>query len=202
MIYTIKLPDHLRRFPQGKIVVGGEARVAVDCLLHSKEWPATYIPRDFDYIRVADTDEADGTSGILWNEKSEDAEGKHVDSMVVSSLEDYFNQIDQHTNACAVTNNKLSITKEALFCFANKETRLNLEHPGLSKGGVAFWEYLALRACIQTGWDVRYCLQYRRHAACKLHSSIAKQLDYSSLKQNWYWSTYCHKMEQIKTGKH
>ena len=203
MVYTIKLPDHLRRFPQGKIVVGGEARVAAYCLVHGQEWPRGYVPRDLDYLKLATAAEADGNVGILWNDKASAADGKHVDSMVVSSLEDYFNQIDQHTNACAVIENQcLAITKEALFCFANKETRLNLEHPGLSKGGVAFWEYLALRACIQAGWDVRYCLQYRRHAACKLHSSIERQLDYSSLKQNWYWSTYCYKMEQIKTGKH
>ena len=203
MIYTIRLPQHLRVFPNDLNVVGGEARVAAYCYLHSQEWPATYIPRDLDYIRVADTDEADGTSGILWNEKAEDAEGKHIDSMVVSSLEDYFNQIDQHTNACAVLQNQhLAITKEAISCFLNKETRLNLEHPRLSRGGVAFWEYLALRACIQTGWDARYHKQYHRHAACRLHSSISRQLDYTSLRQSWYWITYCNKMDQVKSGNH
>jgi hypothetical protein len=200
MIHTIKLTENLRVFPNGLNVVGGEARVAAYCLVHGQEWPSTYVARDLDYVRVATPEEADGNVGILWNEKSTE-EGKHIDSMAISSLSDYFSQIDQHTNGVAILDNQyLKITDEALRCFLEKKTRLNLEHPRLRT--VSFWEYLALRACIQTGWDVRYHKQYYRHKACKLHSSIAKQLDYSSLKQNWYWSTYCHKMEQIKTGKH
>ena len=203
LLHKIKLPQHLRRFPSDLNVVGGEARVAAWCLIHQEDWPNTYVPRDFDYTRIASEEEANGDVGILWNETAKTREGKHIDCMVVSSLEDHFAEVDQHTNAVTVVNNHyLAITEEAISCYLSKRTKLNLEHPRLSKDGVSFWEYLALRACIQTGWDIRYCKQYYRHAACKLHASIYKQLDYSSLKYHWYFKAYCFKMEQVKSGKH
>lgn len=195
--------EDLRIFPNSLTVVGGEARVAAYSLIHKLEWPHGYVPRDLDYVREASEEErTENKVGILYNETLS-KEGKHVDSMVVSSLEDYFAGIDQHTNGVAVVNNKfLKITDEALRCFTEKQTRLNLDHPRLAKGGVSFWEYLALRACVQTGWDVRRNKQYHRHHSCNLHASIYQQLDYFSLKENWWWDTYCLKMRQVKSGNH
>mgnify|MGYP007078950207 CR=1 FL=1 len=201
MIHTIKLPNHLRRFPEERVVVGGEARVAAYCLVHRQEWPASYTPRDLDYLRIATPEEADGNVGILRNEVTTCGEGKHVDSMVVSSIEDWLLGLDTITNGVWVENNSvLKMTGEALLCYVKNEIRLNFQNPKLKGGG--FWEYLALRACVQAGYDVRTLTTHHRHGACKLHASIWKPLNYERLVRHWYWPKYCSKMEQVKTGKH
>jgi hypothetical protein len=198
MIHAIKLPNHLSHlFPAEKIVVGGEARVAAYCLIHGQEWPEEYTPRDKDYILIAE-EEIDGT-GILSNEVTVEGE-KHVDSMVVSSIKDWLRGLDTINNGVWIQEGVLRITNEALQCYINNETKINLGNPRLKNKN--FWQYLALRACIQSGYDVRTMRTFHRYGACKLHTSIWKPLDYSSLLHHWYWPVYCSKMEQVKTGKH
>lgn len=198
MIYNTEIHNNLRRFPENEVVIGGEARLLAYCLIHKLEWPRGYTPRDEDYLVE---DPSSQKKGILRNEGGPTASGKVVDRLVVSSLEDYFGQIDLHTNAVAVVyNHTLKITHEALKCFLEKEVRMNLTHPKLKS--VSYWEYLALRACVQTGWDVEGQRYHQRAGACRLHRSVKYQLDPASLRDNWYWPTYLRKLAQVKTGKH
>lgn len=201
MIYTIKLPQNVSVFPQNQTVIGGEARLAAWCLINKQPWPNTYRPRDQDFLR-----EYEGNPqkrGILFNEGTEDG-GFVVDRLVVSSLEDYFYQIDLHTNQVAVVNNEyLKFTEKALKCFARGVVTINWNNPKLKyRPTVSAWEYLALRACIQTGWDVSWQAYWPRAGACKLHPRIKKQLDQNSLAEHWYWEMYQKKLAQIKTGLH
>ena len=197
IIYNTEIPHNLRRFPEDEIVIGGEARLLAYCLIHQLDWPEEYTPRDEDYLKVVNGEE----KGILRNEGEVLAPDQVVDRLVVTSFENYFEQIDLHTNAVAVVDNStLKITQEALKCFIEGEVRMNLEHPRL--WGVSWWEYFALRACIQTGWDVEEKKYHTRAGACRLHCSIKNQLDPASLRDNWYWSTYARKLAQVKTGKH
>ena len=199
MIYKIKLPCQLRVFPEGEIVVGGEARLAAYCLVNNKPWPEGYIPRDKDYLQVAPFSFASSKKkGILGNDGSDG-----VDRLIVSSVEDYFDQIDLHTNSCAVEKNSILIcTDEALKCFVTNKVRINYANPGLMSWKVSAWEHLALRACIQTGWSIEDQRYYPRHGACILHRTIKMQLDEQHLRSCWYWPTYVSKMLQVKTGKH
>jgi len=202
-LLKMKLPTNLaNQFPSDLAVVGGEARLAAYCLIHKQEWPKSYEPRDLDYLRVANEGEnPEGIEGIVKNEATTSGD-LVVDRLVVSSLIDYFNQVDQHTNAVVVADGTLILTDEALKCFVEKRVRMNLSHPKLLEKGARVWEYLALRACIQVGLDVRTGIRYHRHGACSLHGSIVNNIDYRSLRTNWYWKTYCQKMQQVKSGKH
>jgi hypothetical protein len=195
MIYKIKLPDRLRVFPEDEIVVGGQARLAVYCLVNKRSWPKDYTPRDKDYLQVAPFS---FEKGIIGNNGSDS-----VDRLIVSSIEDYFDQIDLHTNSCAIENNSILIcTDEALKCFVTNKVRMNRKNPGLMTWKVSAWEYIALRACVQTGWSIEDQMYYPRHGALMLHRSIKAQLYKRDLRQNWYWPTYVSKMLHIKTGKH
>jgi len=197
IIYNTEIPQHLRRFPANEIVIGGEARLLAFSLIHNLEWPEGYTPRDEDYLLIVPGEE----KGILRNEGQAVTPDQVVDRLVVTSFENYFDQIDLFTNAVAVVNGStLKITDEALKCFVEGEVRMNLTHPKLRS--VSYWEYLALRACIQTGYDVVGEKYHHRAGACRLHDSIKNQLDPQSLKDNWYWPTYARKLAQVKTGKH
>tara|TARA_Y100000592_G_scaffold64853_1_gene100935 strand:+ start:823 stop:1410 length:588 start_codon:yes stop_codon:yes gene_type:complete len=193
-ILKVKLPAHLTSFSHPKLfLVGGQARVILFCLIHKTPYPSNYKPRDEDWMAVVGGEKV----GIVGNK------GKvGCDILLVSSLEDYFDGIDLFTNQVAIKGNTLYTTKKCLDCFVSGVVRINPFHPKITLGGFNGWQYLAMRACIQTGYDVDSKTYYYREAALKLSSFIACQLNPTSLRTHWYYKTYRYKMEQIRLGNH
>ena len=192
-ILKIKLPSHLSIYSQPKLfLIGGQARVILSCLINKTPYPKDYKPRDEDWM-VAIGGEKIGIVGNV---------GKvGCDILLVSSLEDYFSLIDLITNQVAIKGDVLYVTKRCLQCFLDGVVRINPYHPKLYSGGVSGWEYLAMRACIQTGYDLEMGKYHYRAGALKLERYIKERVS-GRLSCHWYYKVYRYKMNQIREGNH
>ncbi|NBT32247.1 MAG: hypothetical protein EBT13_10220 [Rhodobacteraceae bacterium] len=183
---TFPLPPEIACFFEaGKITVGGKARVAAYCVAKGVQWPQGYQPRDNDFL-VFDQEEA---------ERYYDSEDDYI---WAPSVEAYFHAIDLVTNAVAVENGNLVISKRAWQAFS--ETNLiEISRPE-GRELNELW-YLALRAAVQAGYDI-YVKQYLpRAGALRLSEEVLELLEVVP-RGHYYMSIYKYKMSQIRSGHH
>ena len=191
-ILKIKLPPSLSKYGHSKLfLVGGQARVILSCLINKTPYPSNYKPRDEDWMAVVGGEKV----GIVGNK------GKvGCDILLVSSLEDYFCLIDLYTNQVAIKGDVLYVTMQCLWCHVDNVVRINPYHPKLHTG-VSGWEYLAMRACIQTGYDLEVGKYHYRAGALGLERYIKERVS-GHLSCHWYYKVYRYKMNQIREGNH
>lgn len=192
-IIKIKLPPHLSKLTYTNwYIVGGEARVFLSCLIQKTPYPQQYKPRDKDYLV-----EVGRGSGIVDNVGC-----VGFDILLVSSLEDYFAEIDLYSNQVAVKDGILYTTMKCLECFVKGKVQINPNHSKITKNGRNGWQYLALRACIQSGYDIEGGDYLPRQSALKLSKAISTGLNPCFIQHHWYYPTYQWKLTQIKNGNH
>lgn len=179
------------RFPSGVAVVGGMARVAAWCLLSGEEWPEGYEPRDQDYL-------AFDPSVPFGELRGECTAG--VDRLVARNFHSYCAQLDLTSNGVMVKEGVLHMDEEAYQAFSSGLVGIRSGNAAL-KRGVSGFEYLCLRAAVQTGYDLALGVYHPRAGALKLdHYTI--QCLRAIRPDHWYMGTYHQKIEQIKSGKH
>lgn len=192
-IIKIKLPSLLAKLSfENWYIVGGEARVFLSCLIQKTSYPQNYKPRDKDYLV-----EIGKGSGIVDNVGCDG-----LDILLVSSLEDYFEKIDLYSNQVAIKNGILYTTIKCLECFVDGKVKINANHSKIATNGRNGWQYLALRACIQCGYDVERGLYLPRESALQIGNNIAMGVNPCFIWGHWYYPTYKWKMDQIKNGNH
>lgn len=178
--------------PAGRIVVGGEARLALWCYLNGKEWPEEYTPRDYDYL-------------VITYKKSNPSRGipkrGETDFIKAPSVIHYFRNIDLLTNQVAVYKQKIVTTTDCVRCFRNGTLLVNPNNKKLALKGQSYFLFLLMRACIQTGFSIEKKEYLPRVGALKLPVAYEKEALRVS-KKHWYWERYWHKMLQIATGAH
>jgi hypothetical protein len=174
-----------RLFEADKITVGGKARVAAYCLAKRVDWPQGYEARDNDFL-------------VFDQEEAERRAGEEDDYIWAPSVEAYFHAIDLVTNAVAVENGNLIVSKQAWQAFS--ET--GIVEISLPEGRELneLW-YLALRGAIQTGYDIYKREYLPRAGALKLSNEIVELLEVVP-KNHYYMVIYNYKMAQIRSGHH
>ena len=188
------------KHPWGRrMIAGGQARLALWCHLNGIKIPSTYTPRDIDYVKVANN--SSSRKGIIYSLGSDD-----VDELTISSISEYFERVDLVTNQVLLEGNTIYTTQEAINCFKQGFVKINPWQLG-NKMTVDHYDYLLLRACIQTGYDIYEGCYHYRHGACKLPDEMIASLLFNSpspedLQNHWYSGTYEKKLEQIKGGNH
>lgn len=183
---TMALPPEIASlFTTNKVTVGGKARVAAYCLARGVQWPQGYEPRDNDFLTF-DQEEA---------ERHYDSEDDYIWS---PSVEAYFHAIDLVTNAVAVENGNLVISKQAWQAFS--ETNLIRISRPEGRELNELW-YLALRAAVQAGYDIYKREYLPRAGALKLSNEIVELLEVVP-KGHYYMMIYNYKMAQIRSGHH
>lgn len=182
---TMALPPEIASLFTNKVTVGGKARVAAYCLARGVQWPQGYEPRDNDFLTF-DQEEA---------ERHYDSEDDYI---WAPSVEAYFHAIDLVTNAVAVENGNLVISKQAWQAFS--ETNLiEISRPE-GRELNELW-YLALRAAVQAGYDIYKREYLPRAGALRLSEEIVELLEVVP-KGHYYMVIYNYKMAQIRSGHH
>ena len=179
-------------FNPNKIVVGGEARLALWCHLKGEGWPEGYSARDHDYL-------------VISREKSRPVSGLprrgETDLIQAPSIVHYFRNIDLITNQVVVFRNKIVTTEGCLACFKRGSTLINGSNKKLALNGVVYFQYLLLRACVQTGFFIPDKVYLPRAGALKL--PLAYEAEASTVgDSHWYWERYRLKMQMIASGSH
>lgn len=193
-IWEFVLPEHIAvHFPKGVDygVVGGQARVAAYCLFTGAQWPEGYRPRDQDYLIL--------DPSIPYGQlRGEGLPG--LDVLAAKSFHSYCHQLDLTSNGVMVREGVLYMDNLAREAFLSGEVGLRYDNPAF-KRGVSGFEYLCLRAAVQTGWDVRVGAYHPRAGALALDTEILAGL-VGIEETHWYWETYVRKLEQVKSGNH
>jgi hypothetical protein len=179
-----------------KAITGGQARLVLFCHLNDIPFPEGYCPRDVDYIKVQPS-HSGRHRGIIKNM----SEKKGEDYLLVSSLWDYFYRIDLITNQVVFQGKTLYTTEECIDAFRSGIVPIN--NWKLEKDETSInYDFLVLRACIQTGYSIEQQKYHHRYGSLKL----SKEMEKNSLlitQEHWYWKTYQRKMNQIKNnGNH
>jgi hypothetical protein len=179
-------------FDSSRIIVGGEARLALWCHLKEERWPQGYSPRDHDYL-------------VISREKSSPARGLprrgETDLIKAPSILSYFENIDLITNQVAVFRNRIVTTEGCVACFRRGSTVINGNHKKLALNGPSYFSFLLLRACIQTGFFIPDKVYLPRAGALKL--PLAYEAEASRIHDShWYWERYRLKMQMIASGSH
>ena len=178
-------------FDNKKIIVGGEARLALWCHLNKEGWPEGYSPRDHDHL-------------VISHERSRPARGLPqrggTDLIRAPSINHYFQNIDLITNQVAVFGGKIVTTEGNLACFKRGSTLINGANKKLALKGVEYFKFLLLRACVQTGFFIPDKIYLPRAGALKL--PLAYEKEAGKISSHWYWDRYQMKMQMIASGNH
>ena len=178
-----------------KAITGGQARLVLFCHLNDIPFPEGYSPRDIDYIAVK-PDPSGKKRGIIKNISKK----KREDYLLVSSYWDYFYKIDLITNQVILKGKKLYTTKECINAFKNGIVPINNWKLEKNKTSINY-DFLVLRACIQTGYDIEAQKYRHRYGSLKLSKEMERN-SHLIREDHWYWKTYQKKIKQIRNGNH